>query len=143
MPLSLEIMLTAGAFIVSDVGAALPVPLCKVQEARPGSENRAEIRDGSPRNLGDPFAAAREQSQRSSTAKRARPSGNVFALWERTRRQRAGPEGEDISAREQAKGSRSAFIVPIRTGNPARGDPEEVREASRVQNRDWETRRVP
>jgi hypothetical protein len=55
--LSLDIMMTAGAFVVLETGAAPDVPLCEGRWARPGSETMAQVRDGSHRNLGDPTTA--------------------------------------------------------------------------------------
>ena len=46
-----------------------------------------------------------------------------------------GPGTETIGTGFARAGSRSAFIVPMRTGNRARRDPAEGREASRIENR--------
>lgn len=142
MSLSLDIMSIAWAFVVLDARAALPGPPREGRGAGPGSESRAKVQDGSPRNLGDPVVATSRVSERSTTSKRTRLARMVSASQERTRRQELGPGGETISAREQTAGSRSAFIVPMIAGNPARGDPTEEREAPCVRIRAWETRRV-
>ena len=53
MRLSLDIMLTAGAFVVLVAGAALLEPLGEGRGVRPGSENTARVRDGVPMPIAD------------------------------------------------------------------------------------------
>lgn len=140
MQLSLDIII-AEVFVVLEAGTALPSPSCEAGEARPGSENRAKVRDGSPRNLGDPVVVVCCAGTVHGH-KRTRLARSVSAARERTVGQHTRPERESISAREPAAGSRSAFMVPMKSENSAREDPIEGREASRVQNCVWETRRV-
>lgn len=135
-------MLPAEDFAVLEAGSASSVPLRKGREARPGSENRAEVQEGSPRNLGDPVVVVCE-SGKVDRYERTRPARSVSAARERTARQHTRPERETISAKEPAAGSRSAFMVPMKSENSAHEDPMEGREAPREQSRDCETRRAP
>lgn len=139
--LSLDIII-AEVLAVLDAGTAPPSPLCQAGEARPGSENRAKVQDGSPRNLGDPVVVVCNTGKVHGP-QRTRLERSVRAARERTARQHTRPERESISAREPATGSRSAFMVPLTSENSAREDPIEGREAPRVQSREWETRRAP
>lgn len=97
-------------------GAALLEPIGEEPAARPGSESRAEVRDGPPRNLRDPMS-------RHGAA--------------------VGPGSESISDPGSDVGSRSVLVVPMTTGNPAHGDPAEGRGTPLRQSRRWETRRAP
>lgn len=139
--MSLDIII-AEVLAVLDAGTASPSPLCEAGEAWPGSENRAEVQDGSSRNLGEPIVVVCN-AEWSTAANGPGPCGGVRAVRERTARQHTGPERESISAREPTMGSRSAFMVPVTLENSAREDPIEGREVPHAQNRAWETRRAP
>lgn len=139
--LSLDIII-AEVFVVLEAGTASPTPSCEAWEARPGSENRAKVRDGSPRNLGDPVVVVCSAGTVHGH-QRTRPARSVSAARERTAGQHTRPERESISAREPTTGSRSAFMVPVTSENSAREDPIEGREASRAQSRARATRRAP
>ena len=111
------------------------------RSAGPGSKSRAKVRDGTPRNLGDPTIATCECRMVHGT-----PTDQVRAVGlHRTgaNQETACGARERIHKRPGADvGSRSAFIVPLTSGNPAHGDPIEGRGASRVQTCAWETRRA-
>lgn len=140
MLLSLDIII-AEVLAVLDAGTASPSPPCEAKGTRPGSENRAKVQDGSPRNLGDPVGAVCNAVTVHGT-QRTRPVRSVRAARERTARQHTRPEREFISAREPATGSRSAFMVLVTSENSVREDPIEGREAPRAQSRAWETWRA-
>jgi hypothetical protein len=142
MRLSPDIMLRAEVFAVLDAGTALPEPVCEGRAARPGSENMAKVREGSPRNLGDPATAVCIAVQVHGH-QRTRPERSVSAAREQIERRHTGPKRETISAGEPVAGSRSVLIVPTTSGNPAREDPAEGRGPPRRQSCVWETRRVP
>jgi hypothetical protein len=135
-------MLHAEVFAVLEAGTASPTSSCQRGAARPGSETRAKVQEGSPRNLGDPAVVVCEAGMVHGT-QRTWPARSASAARERTARQHTRPAGESISAQEPAAGSRSAFMVPATSENSAREDPIEGREAPREQNRAWETRRAP
>jgi len=128
-----------------DAGAALLEPLCEGRGARPGSENTAEVRDGSPRNLRDPMSRHARCRTGKPVQENPRPSDGSQSegARERTRtsERRVGPDRETISGRVQAVGSRSAAIVLRTLGNAADADPVEGRAVPRTKNRRWETRR--
>jgi hypothetical protein len=142
MPSSLDII-AAEVFALLEAGTEPLEPSREGRGARPGSENRAEVQDGSSRNLGDLVvvvcnAGSVAGHQQTRLAREEAPGAR-----ERTRGQHPGPEREPISAREPTARSRSAFMVPETSGNSAREDPIEGRGAPCVQSRDWETRRAP
>ena len=141
VPLSLDIII-AEVLAVLDAGTASPSPPCEAGEARPGSENAAKVRDGSPRNLGDPVVVVCSAVTVHGN-QRTRPARSVPAVRERTWGRHTRPERESISAKEPATGSRSAFMVPMTSENSAREDPIEGREVPRAQSRAWETWRAP
>ena len=143
MTVSLDIMLTAGAFVVLETGAALDVPLREGRRARPGSETTAQVRDGSHRNLGDPTMATSTEPSGPRRDNGPGPHG------ERLRREGAkrgtlwrGPGARIHKRTGGIVGSRSAFIVPATSGNSAHEDPIEGRGAPPRQTRVWETRRA-
>jgi hypothetical protein len=140
--LSLDIMMTAGAFVVLETGAAPDVPPCEGRWARPGSETMAQVRDGSHRNLGDPTTAT-------SPSRMVHGMTTDQALAEHLRREGAkretpwrGPGARIHKRAGGIVGSRSAFVVPTTSGNSAREDPIEGRGAPPEQPRVWETRRA-
>jgi len=140
--LSLDIMLTAGAFVVLETGAALDVPPREGRRVRPGSEIMAQVRDGSHRNLGDPTTAT-------PPSRRVHGMTTDQALAEQLRCEGAkretpwrGPGARTHKRTRELVGSRSAFVVPATSGNSAHGDPIEGRGAPPEQTRVWETRRA-
>lgn len=141
MQLSLEIII-AKVFAVLDAGTAFSLPICEVGGTRPGSENRAKVQDGSPRNLGDPVVVVCKAGKVHGH-QRTRLVRDVTAARERKLGQHTGPKREYISAREPTAGSRSAFMVPAKSENSAHEDPTEGWGAPRKQSRAWGTRRVP
>jgi hypothetical protein len=145
--LSLDIMLTVGAFVLLDTGAASVVAICEARRTRPGSVSTAEVRDGSPRNLRAPTIrrAWCRMGQPAEAAPGRRAGSPLDGARQRTRRseQRVEPVSEAISERVSDVGSRSALVVPLTSGNLALGDPAEGRGAPQWQNRGWETRRAP
>jgi len=74
---------------------------------------------------------------------RARAEVAAPRAREQNQGRRVGLGSETMSTPVEDMGRRSALIVPLTAGNPARGDPSEGRGASRWQSRAWETRRAP
>ena len=70
--------LSAGVFMFHVVGAELSWPSRRGQPDRPGSESRAKVREGRPRNLGGPVFDQFKTPQATGD-KRARP-GRKFPL---------------------------------------------------------------
>jgi len=107
---------SAEAFAVLDPGAASGKPLWPGIPVRPGSLNRAKVRDGSSGNLGDSACVhveAARQEHRSEQC--SRPDDRLGEHWERMREHEAPrhmeSRSEDISRRICTAGSRSGFIV--------------------------------
>ena len=128
MGLSLEIM-DVRVFVLLDAGTESTTTLWETWWARPGSKNRARAQDGSARNLGDPMFTAQYTVVWSMTPNQTRPSHGASCAMERTEAM-GGARARRQKLTETDVGSRSALIVPTKSGNSAQEDPVEGRGAS-------------
>jgi hypothetical protein len=139
----------AVAFVVEIAGAIPPCCDGMAQEARPGSESRAEVREDSPGTWEARTAPPRESGLWVTIGREPETSRPALIppswSWAGDTNKEGGRwyrQTEATKCGGKAAGRLSTAIVPMRTANPTRGEPQEERAVSGVWGRCWETRRV-